>query len=741
MSSQRFQEIYESIHDTGSRLIQYLHELREEELARGDDAETLQAIEGEARKALAALKEQRYQVAVIAAMKAGKSTFLNALIGADVLASETESCTVCRTDVLPLAAGEVPRLLEYREKQKQPVLLAEGDARTIRQNFLERTHLIRATANRDRVQRFELEYPIDAIGNFSALTGFTLVDTPGPNEWKDGAFDSIILKQTALEVLRNCDVILFILDYSSFKDNTNSELLQDLIEQRSDFLKRNRGAIYFILNKIDRKTEEDRPIQHVIDDLKRTLKGFGIPEPIVYPASAWQGLLAKMIQRGLATDVHLRNFKRFFGGRYARETPDGDMIVPSPQKVAPQALKDSLIPAIEQAVVREVVNNAGWNLLRDVIAKLNKTGKGVEDVINTRISGWKIEIKPLRQKMEEYKRLAKNAIVQIRGVKKLVEQQEKQLIEQFKWEINDFAERAKLTIQQEFEIFVHYRFSDYTVATEPPGDELEIEEEEPEKSSRFPVPKRLAESLKKVINELLGDEENPYEIRCETEEEVEQIKKDINRFCAILIKDWWTNTQDKLSRDGTLIRQELVAQISDNVQTISNELSKYLGEALDISMNINPIQMLVFDFQGIDTQVQQQTENYTRWTRERKQAFCRDYEVDIQVDDRRSYYEIDLRQTIVSIKKEIDGQTSGSLVVVERAIKQQVAEDFGHAEQQINEYINRFLVEFDRLLKERETRETEVDKILEALEAQKTALYQYTEELETVRQTLEKWQP
>jgi hypothetical protein len=738
MSSQRFQEIYESIYDTGSRLVQYLQELREEELARGDDAETLLAIEENARKALTALREQKYHVAVIAAMKAGKSTFLNALIGADVLASETESCTVCRTDVRPLAENEVPRLLEYREKQKQPVLVAEGDARIIRQHFLERTHLIRATDNRDRVQRFELEYPIDAIGNFSALKGFTLVDTPGPNEWQDGSFDSIILKQTALEVLRNCDVVLFILDYSSFKDNTNSELLKDLIEQRGDFLQRNRGAIYFILNKIDRQTEEDRPIQHVIDDLKRTLKEFGIPEPIIYPASAWQGLLAKMIQRGLATDVHLRNFKRFFGGRYARETSEGDFIVPSPQKIAPQALKDSLVPIIEKAVVREVVDNAGWNLLNDVIAKLNKSGQGVEDVINTRIGGWKIEIKPLRQKMEEYKRLAKNAIVQIRGVKKLVEQQEKQLIEQFKWEITDFAERAKLTIQQEFEIFVHYRFSDYTISPEP-EEEMESEEET-EQSTRFPVPKRLAESLKKVINELLGDEENPYRIRCETEEEVEQIKKDINRFCAILIKDWWTNTQDKLSRDGTLIRQELVSQIRDNVQTISDELSKYLGEALEIAMNINPIQMLVFDFQGIDTQVQQQTENYTRWTRERKQAFCRDYEVDIQVDDRRSYYEIDLRQTIVAIKHEIDAQTSGSLIVVERAIKKQVSEDFGHAEQQINEYINRFLVEFDRLLKERETRETEVDNILADLEAQKAALYHYLEELEKVRQTLDSYQ-
>ena len=101
MSSQQFQEIYESVRDTGTRLVQYLQELREEELARGDDAETLPAIASDARQALIALQEQKYHVAVIAAMKAGKSTFLNALIGADVLASETESCTVCRTDVPP----------------------------------------------------------------------------------------------------------------------------------------------------------------------------------------------------------------------------------------------------------------------------------------------------------------------------------------------------------------------------------------------------------------------------------------------------------------------------------------------------------------------------------------------------------------------------------------------------------------------------------------------------------------
>ncbi|NJO21540.1 MAG: hypothetical protein HC838_17930 [Spirulinaceae cyanobacterium RM2_2_10] len=93
-------------------------------------------------------------------MKAGKSTLLNALIGAEVLASESESCTVCRTDVRPLAPGQTPRLLEYRDGEREPILLAEGDAAHIRQQFLERTHQIRATANRDRTRRFELEHPI-----------------------------------------------------------------------------------------------------------------------------------------------------------------------------------------------------------------------------------------------------------------------------------------------------------------------------------------------------------------------------------------------------------------------------------------------------------------------------------------------------------------------------------------------------------------------------------------------------
>jgi Dynamin family len=733
MSSQQFQETYENIYTTGIKLLQYLQEMRAGQMSAGNDSQSLQTVEADITRAMNALQEQRYQVAVIAAMKAGKSTFLNALIGADVLASETEACTVCRTDIHPIPEGETPKLLEYREGQRKPIVLAQGDARAVKAEFLRRTHEIRSTANRDGTIRFELEHPIDALRHLPALNGLTLVDTPGPNEWQSADFNAISLKQTALEALRTCDAIL---DYCSFKDNTNSELLQDLIEQRKEFLAQNTGKIYFLLNKIDRKTEDDRAIDEVITDLRQSLMRFGIPQPIIYPVSAWQGLLAKLIQQGTATSNHIQDFKNFFSGKYARENDAGDLIVPAPKKIATQALEDSLIKAIESLVIQNVIYHSGWNFLNDVIAKLDKSAKAIEDSINLRINGWEMELQPLRQRIEDYKKAARAALSQVKGVKTLVEQQETRLVAQFKDKIIEFAQTAKLTIQEEIDLFIQSWSSEATQTNEP-SSELE----QLDASSRFDVPQRLTESLKKVFSGLVSRSDNPYEIRCETEEEVELVKEDINGFCAVLLKNWWANTQDKLSHEGMQIREELVAEIYNNIQTISNDLSKHVGESLNIALNVNPIQMLSFDFQGIDAQVQYLTETYTKLKKEKRKAFCRDYEVDIPVDEQYSFYTIDLKKTIEAIDLEIDRQTLGSLAVVEKAIKKQIAEDFRHAEQQIYDYIDRFQLEFERLLKDRANKEAEADRVIAVLEFQRDELQEYMDELAAHHATLQRWMP
>lgn len=789
MSSEQFQSTYESIYSTGTRLLQYLREIEEGRRSEGKDGEGLNSIEDELNKALEALQAQKYQVAVIAAMKAGKSTFLNAMIGADILASESEACTVCRTDVRLVETGQVPRLLEYRQGQRQPVLIAEGDTGKIRQEFLERTHQIRENNNSDNTTRFELWHSIEAISKYSSLSGFTLVDTPGPNEWESAGFNTVALKQTALEALRTCNAILFVLDYSSFKDNTNSELLQDLIEQRREFLAENTGKIYFILNKVDRKSERDREITDVIEDLKKTLISFGIPEPIIYPVSAWQGLLAKLIQQGTAADSQLKDFKRFFSARYATENEEGDLITPAPRKIAPQALKDSGIPLVENTVIQTIIQNSGWNLLNDVLAKLDKVAKATEDSLNLQIKGWELEINSLKTKVEEYRIRAESAKKKVQDVKKSVKEQEQILTNRFSQGISIFAEGAKKQIQDEIDRIANSRSGEVAKAkiqdkveqlpqraipSTIPSNDVSVDLTLPTAipifggfSFSFKVQRPLVEALRKVSPVPFDNPRSsqskindPYKIRVDTEKKAQEIGRTINDFCAPHIQNWWIDTQDQLVREGTLIREQLVKKIQADIQQISNELSNHIGESLEVELNINPIQFPQFEFEGIDAQVQHQIEVFTRnqtetryrtETRTQKSnSLCKGdrtyteqvpYEATVQVEDQRSLYEVDLRKTAKLINQKIDTQVSGTQMLLHRVIEKQILADFRNAEKQINDYIQRFQDDLDSLLRKREKREAEADQIRTKLEVQKAALNEYLSELTSIRASLDSWKP
>ncbi|MEH2131409.1 MAG: hypothetical protein V7K86_12395 [Nostoc sp.] len=253
---------------------------------------------------------------------------------------------------------------------------------------------------------------------------------------------------------------------------------------------------------------------------------------------------------------------------------------------------------------------------------------------------------------------------------------------------------------------------------------------------------------------------DPYKIRVDTEKEAQEIGRTINEFCSPLIQNWWIDTQDQLVRNGTLIREQLVREIQTDIQQISNELSKYIGESLQVKLNINSIQFPTFEFKGIDAQVKHQVEVFTRTETETKYrsepkteksgSLCKGdktsieevpYQATIQVEDKRSFYEVDLRETTKLIKQKIDTQVSGSQVVLQRIIHKQVLDDFKNAEQQINDYIKRFQDEFDRLLKERETREAEAEQIRETLNVQKVKLNEYLNEVTAIRASLDNWKP
>ncbi len=782
MSSEQFQAAHDSIYNAGTDLLHYLQEIRQGRLNEGDDTKGLQSVEDNINEALHNLKENKYQVAVIAAMKAGKSTFLNAVIGADVLASETAACTICRTDVRHIPSGQIPRLLEYREGQRRPVVLAEGDAGEIQQKFLVRTREIREKDNPDNTISFEIEYPIEAISGLSSLAGFTLVDTPGPNEWESTNFN-VKLKQTTLEALRKCNAILFVLNYASYKDNAISDLFKDVIENRKEILAENTGKIYFILNKVDQKTEKDREIADVIEDLKRELTTFGFPNPIIYPASSRQGLLAKLIEQNKATESQKKDFKKFFSARYAIEDEEGNQIIPAPHKIAPKALEDSGLPTIQKIVIETITQNAGWNLLSDALAKLDNAAKAIENSLNTQFSGWDITIESLKIKVEDYRKHSEFAKSKVANVKKSVEQQKEILVKGFLQGVSIFAWEAKDKIQYEIDNIAQSRVSKSTKHSIKQSDNLQghlqkdvdwfaIAGEIGGTVLEFipGIGKVLGKGLKTVLktrNSLLDSMQqsvpnslnindsgyqnsfeisDSYIIRAKTRAEAQKISSTINDFCAPHIQSWWLDTQDKLVRDGTKIREALVKKIQEDIQQISNELSQYLGQSLNVHININDIQFPSFDFQKIDAKIEYQQEVFIRTRKEaRKDSSCcksdKVYYVDVSYQDKHEFYEIDLRQTAKQIKQKIDEQVSKNQQLLQRVIEKQIEEDFRSAEQQINDFIKMFQDDFDRLLKERNTKESEAKQIRETLNIHKDKLNKYLLELTAIRVSLNSWKP
>lgn len=67
---------------------------------------------------------------------------------------------------------------------------------------------------------------------------------------------------------------------------------------------------------------------------------------------------------------------------------------------------------------------------------------------------------------------------------------------------------------------------------------------------------------------------DPYIIMCKTRDEAQMIADTINNYCSPHIENWWVDTQDELVKGGARVREELVIKIKEDIQQISNELSK-----------------------------------------------------------------------------------------------------------------------------------------------------------------------
>lgn len=220
------------------------------------------------------LRQERFQLAVLGQFKRGKSTFINALLGAPVLP----------TGVVPLTAVAI--FIAWR---RAPLVIVHFQGGGPSENFAPQTAeetrnvLFRFVAeeanpkNRLGVERVELFYPADILAD-----GTVIIDTPGVG--------STLRHNTeaALQLLPECDAAFFIIS----ADPPITEIELEYLHR----LKTKTERVFFVLNKADYLPSDEQ--RSVVEFLKRVLVEHSLIEANehIFCISARDGLEAK--QRG-----------------------------------------------------------------------------------------------------------------------------------------------------------------------------------------------------------------------------------------------------------------------------------------------------------------------------------------------------------------------------------------------------------------------------------------------------------
>jgi predicted GTPase len=245
------------------------------------------------------LSVQRFTIAVVGEFKRGKSTFINALLGAEALPADVLPCSATLNRV---TFGLKPKVrVEFRDGRSQDIEFERLSEYVTKLS----TESERVAAS---IKQAVVEYPTNYCAN-----RVDVIDTPGLN-------DDQSMTEVTLSVLPHTDAaILVISGLAPF-----SEFERDFLE--SKLLTADLGRVIFVVNNIDlfrRPEDVDRVVHHVEERIKayvldRAAAQYGVDSeayqiyvrkigrPRVFGLSAMQALQGK-----LTGDLHLQTISRF----------------------------------------------------------------------------------------------------------------------------------------------------------------------------------------------------------------------------------------------------------------------------------------------------------------------------------------------------------------------------------------------------------------------------------------------
>ncbi len=242
----------------------------------GDERSGSQVADG-ARVLLKKLSEELFNVVVVGEFKRGKTTFVNALLGAEILPAA----------VVPLTS--IVTAVTWGEDPRAEISFLDGRTETVAVEDLNRYVTERGNPrNGLGVDRAVLYYPAEEFRD-----GVFLIDTPGVGSVYRHNSDA------AYAFVPQCDAAVFLTSADPPISDGERSFLHDVRAEAA--------RMFFILNKVDYLTGPDR--EEALAFTRAVITEALGSEPRVYPLSARQALAAK--SKGDAPGLESAGFASF----------------------------------------------------------------------------------------------------------------------------------------------------------------------------------------------------------------------------------------------------------------------------------------------------------------------------------------------------------------------------------------------------------------------------------------------
>ncbi|WP_445769106.1 dynamin family protein [Rheinheimera sp.] len=296
---------------------------------------------------------------VVATMSSGKSTFINAMLGQDLLPAAHEATTATIAHIFD---DKLHGDAFYGER-------FDSNGNLIEQN--DAVDLATMTAwNADcETKTITLNGNIRAIKENNNVR-LVLTDTPGPNNSQDPEHQRTTLG--FIQDSKRNPLIIYVLNATQLGTNDDAQLLRLVADAMSKGGKQSKDRFLFVVNKMDEfDPEKGENIEKALNRVKSYLEENGIYDPNLYPVSARMAYLLR--KQGELTRAE-RNYK----------TTIADSLLEEPSMAFPQYM--SVSASVTSAMQEKAQNDEALQDRAMWRALLNSGLPAIEAIIDEYIN-------------------------------------------------------------------------------------------------------------------------------------------------------------------------------------------------------------------------------------------------------------------------------------------------------------------------------------------------------------------